>query len=312
MNWPEIRAWRRAARQQLLAARAAIAAPVREDLSRRLIERLQPVLKDRPDPISLYWPIKAEPDLKPLMRALDAAGVRVCLPVATKLGEPLSFRPWTKGTPMARGLWDIPIPADTTEVEPRTLIAPIVGYDGSGYRLGYGGGFFDRTLAKFGGAAEAIGIGYSMFRLATIHPQPHDIRMAAIVTETGTSGAEAAMPASEVCYLDESDPTYAGFDAPSEIAQKLAGLAGQLPPERHGLLDYVLWRLGGADAQSAAESPEALLDAVLPRVRDDAIHAALTALRASLVESPIGSPTGRAAAETTAKPGRGFPPPGKR
>jgi hypothetical protein len=120
------------------------------------------------------------------------------------------------------------------------------------------------------------------------------------------------MPASEVCYLDESDPTYAGFDAPSEIAQKLAGLAGQLPPERHGLLDYVLWRLGGADAQSAAESPEALLDAVLPRVRDDAIHAALTALRASLVESPIGSPTGRAAAETTAKPGRGFPPPGKR
>jgi 5-formyltetrahydrofolate cyclo-ligase len=287
VNWPEVRAWRRTARQKLLAARAATAAPVREDLSRRLIERLRPVLQDRPEPISFYWPIKAEPDLKPLMRALDAAGVRVCLPVAIKLGEPLSFRPWTKGTSMTRGLWDIPIPADPAEVKPRTLIAPIVGYDGESYRLGYGGGFFDRTLAKFAGSGEAIGIGYSMFRLPTIHPQPHDMRMATIVTEAGALPAGDAEPASAVCYLNESEPTYAGYDAPSEAAQKLAGLLRQLPPERLGLLDYVLWRLGGAvtEAAPSAETPSALLDQLLPRIRDDAIHAALTALRASVAEA---------------------------
>ena len=283
MNWPEVRAWRREARQKLLAARAAIAAPVREDLSRKLMARLQPLLQDRPHPISFYWPIKAEPDLKPLMRALDAAGIRVCLPVAIRLGEPLTFRPWTKGSRMERGLWDIPIPADPTEVEPRTLIAPIVGYDGAGYRLGYGGGFFDRTLAKFGDAA-AIGIGTSMFRLPTIHPQPHDIRMAAIVTEAGMVGGDGAAPASAVCYLNESDPRYAGFDTPDETAERLAGLMGHLPPERRGLLDYALWRLGAAarGAAPAAGSPTALLDQALPRIRDDAVHAALSALRSSL------------------------------
>lgn len=291
MNWPEVKAWRREARQKLVAARAAIAAPVRRDLSRQLIARLQPVLEGRPEPISFYWPIKAEPDLKPLMRALDAAGVRVCLPVAINLGEPLTFRPWTKGTPMVHGRWDIPIPADPAEVEPRTLIAPIVGYDGASYRLGYGGGFFDRTLAKFAGSGEAIGIGYSMFRLPTIHPQPHDVRMATIVTELGVLAAEgAADPASAVCYLNESEPTYAGFDAPAETARQLAGLSVQLPPERRGLLDYVLWRLGDAPVQAPApeESPAALLDRVLPRIKDDAIHAALTALRASLVETTTG------------------------
>lgn len=298
MNGPEVRAWRREARQKLLAARAAMTMAVREDLSRRLIEQLRPILMDRPAPISFYWPIKAEPDLKPLMRALDEAGIEVCLPVCIKLGEPLIFRHWTKGAKMERGFWDIPVPADPTEVQPRTLIAPIVGYDGAGYRLGYGGGFFDRTLAKFGDAAQAIGIGFSMFRLETIYPQPHDIRMAAIVTEAGILSGDAVSPASEVCYLNESDPTYAGFDAPSETARKLAALAGHLPPERRGLLDYVLWRLGGTasdrvgtnrvgtDVVPAAESPPALLDQVLPRVRDDAIHAAIAALRASIVEAP--------------------------
>jgi 5-formyltetrahydrofolate cyclo-ligase len=285
MNWPEVKAWRREARQKLLAARAAISVSVREDLSRRLTEQLRPMLQDRPQPISFYWPIKAEPDLKPLMRELDAAGVRVCLPVAIKLGEPLSFRPWTKGTRMARGLWDIPIPADIAEVEPKTLIAPIVGFDPAGYRLGYGGGFFDRTLAKFGDSA-AIGIGFSMFRLATIHPQPHDIRMAALVTEAGIVAGDAAAPASAVCYLNESDPAYAGFDTPAETAHQLAGLIGQLSPERRGLLDYVLWRLGGAsETAPAADSFATRLDQVLPRIRDDAIHAALAALRASVTES---------------------------
>jgi 5-formyltetrahydrofolate cyclo-ligase len=283
MNWPEVKAWRKEARQQMLAARAAMTMAVREDLSRRLIEQLRPVLQDRPAPISFYWPIKAEPDLKPLMRALDEAGIAVCLPVCIKLGEPLTFRRWTKGAKMERGFWDIPVPADPTEVQPRTLIAPIVGYDDASYRLGYGGGFFDRTLAKFGDAAVAIGIGFSMFRLATIHPQPHDIAMAAIVTETGMVARESART-SKVCYLNEADAAYAGFATETEIAAALGALRQALPPERTALVDYALWQLG-ADAPplpDRAAPPEEILATLLPRIRDDTLHATLAALRMTI------------------------------
>ncbi len=283
MNWPEVKAWRKEARQKILAARAAMTMAVREDLSRRLIEQLKPVLQGRPGPISFYWPIKAEPDLKPLMRALDEAGSEVCLPVCIKLGEPLSFRRWTKGAKMERGFWDIPVPADPTEIRPRTLIAPIVGYDGTGYRLGYGGGFFDRTLAELGDAAAAIGIGFSMFRLETIHPQPHDIAMAAIVTETGVL-ADRQASASAVCYLDEADAAYAGFATETEIAAALSNLRDSLPPERQGLSDYALWQLGAvaSPVPDRGKASLASLEALLPRIRDNTMHATLAALRGTL------------------------------
>jgi 5-formyltetrahydrofolate cyclo-ligase len=282
-HWPEIKAWRRAARQRMLAARAATTMAAREDLSHRLIEQLRPILKGRPAPVSFYWPIKAEPDLKPLMRELDEAGIEVCLPVCIKLGEPLAFRRWTKGAKMERGFWDIPVPADPAEVQPRTLIAPIVGFDGAGYRLGYGGGFFDRTLAKFGDSSAAIGIGFSMFRLATIHPQAHDIPMTAIVTETGLVAREAAARTSEVCYADEAPDAYAGFATKSEIADALGGLRLAVPPERQALIDYALWQLGiEATPRPERGSPQAILAALLPRVRDDTLHATLAALHATL------------------------------
>jgi 5,10-methenyltetrahydrofolate synthetase len=285
LDWPEVRAWRRAARTKMLAARAALGSAVRQDLSQRLAARLKPVLAGRPQPISLYWPIKAEPDLRPLMRALDAEGIAVCLPVAVKLGEPLRFRPWRKGCRMERGFWDIPVPATTEEVEPHTLIAPIVGYDGEGYRLGYGGGFFDRTLAKFAARSQAIGIGYSMFRIPTIHPQPHDIGMSAIVTESDTFIDTPPRPSSAVCYMDEAGNDYAGFDSDEEIAAELARIRPALPPERVALVDYALWRLGVEPAvgEAIAETNAgAELSALLPRIRDDALHATISALRDSL------------------------------
>jgi 5-formyltetrahydrofolate cyclo-ligase len=288
MDWPEIRAWRKQARQKMLAARAAIAQPARAALSQHLIAQLKPVLEGRPPPISFYWPIKAEPDLRPLMRELDAADVAVCLPVATKLGEPLRFRPWRRGCPMERGFWDIPVPATPEEIEPRTLIAPIVGFDPQGYRLGYGGGFFDRTLEKYGPEARAIGIGYSMFELKTIHPQPHDVRMSAIVTERARflTDARVSPPSSEVCYATEVDAAYAGFADDAEIAAGLSGLRGDLAPERAALVDYILWRLGtsrDAAPNGSGGMPRERLTQLLPRVRDDVLHAALSALRDSLV-----------------------------
>jgi 5-formyltetrahydrofolate cyclo-ligase len=286
MDWPEVKIWRRTAREKILAARAAIALPIRQTMARRLMERLREVLKDRPGPISFYWPIKAEPDLRPLMQELDAAGVALCLPVATKLGEPLTFRPWRKGAPMIRGFWNIPVPATDEVVHPRTLIAPFVGYDGLSYRLGYGGGFFDRTLAKYGAGAQAIGIGWSMFRLKTIQPRPHDIRMTTIVTQTGAMLQDDVRAASEVCYIGEADAVYAGYDTPAETAVALESLRGAIPPERVGLLDYALWRLDESpDAPPAAATrpPSEVLAGILPRIRDDALHASIAALHASLL-----------------------------
>jgi 5,10-methenyltetrahydrofolate synthetase len=283
MEWPEVKAWRRQTRDRIMAARAAIALQVRQTMARRLIEHLRTALEDRPDPISFYWPIKAEPDLRPLMEELDAAGVRVCLPVCIKLGLPLTFRPWKKGCAMVRGFWNIPVPAAEEEIQPRTLIAPFVGYDGGRYRLGYGGGFFDRTLAQYGAESSAIGIGWSMFRLKTIQPQPHDIRMSSIVTQTGPMTQEVR-GASEVCYLNEADAAYAGYDSPAEIAAALESLRGAIAPERTGLLDYALWRLDASPAPAdPAKSPTELLGALLPRIRDDALHATVSALQASLL-----------------------------
>ena len=147
------------------------------------MERLHPILKEAEPPISFYWPFRGEPDLRPLMRALAADGIALALPVGKKLGEPLTFRPWAPGCDMARGVWDIPIPATDLEILPRTIIAPVVGFDAALYRLGYGGGFFDRTFAAMASRPLKIGIGYAEARIPTIFPQPHDVPMDVIVTD---------------------------------------------------------------------------------------------------------------------------------
>jgi 5,10-methenyltetrahydrofolate synthetase len=137
--------------------------------------------------ISGYWPIKGEADLRPWLTALDAAGAKVALPVVVTKGAPLVFRRWQPGMAMERGDWNIPVPPANAEVlRPDLSLAPLVGWDGDGYRLGYGGGYFDRTLAALGADRPVIiGVGLQSARLSTIFPQWHDIRMSVIVTEVG-------------------------------------------------------------------------------------------------------------------------------
>jgi 5-formyltetrahydrofolate cyclo-ligase len=132
--------------------------------------------------VSVYWPIKAEPDLRPWMNVASERGVRIVLPVAIALGQPLVFREWRPNTRMARGLWKIPYPTDSAEIVPSVVIAPVVGFDKNCFRLGYGGGFFDRTLARFAATPLVIGVGYPDALLSTIFPQAYDIPMDCIVT----------------------------------------------------------------------------------------------------------------------------------
>ena len=113
---------------------------------------------------------------------MSERGVRVALPVAVALGQPLMFREWRPNARLARGLWKIPYPADGAEVVPTVVIAPLVGFDKACFRLGYGGGFFDRTLAGFDAAPLVIGVGYAGALIPTIFPQPHDIPMDWVLT----------------------------------------------------------------------------------------------------------------------------------
>jgi 5,10-methenyltetrahydrofolate synthetase len=104
----------------------------------------------------------------------------------TEKGRPLIFRVWKTGDPLEKGIWNIPIPSTGEPVLPDIVISPIVGIDPNRYRLGYGGGFFDRTLAAMPRKPLVIGIGYELQRIPTIYPQPHDIPMDKIVTEATT------------------------------------------------------------------------------------------------------------------------------
>jgi 5,10-methenyltetrahydrofolate synthetase len=99
--------------------------------------------------------------------------------------KPLIFKSWKQGEKLDRGIWNIPIPAEGRQMLPDIVISPLVGFDPRLYRLGYGGGFFDRTLAAHPGKPLVIGVGYLSQHIATIHPQPHDIPMTRIITEKG-------------------------------------------------------------------------------------------------------------------------------
>jgi 5-formyltetrahydrofolate cyclo-ligase len=178
--------WRRAERKRHLDARMALPLSDRVARDRQIAATLTQTIGNAEGlTVSAYWPIRCEPDLRPLLAELTAAGAICALPVVVERGRPLEFRAWSYGERLERGIWNIPVPAAGTRVEPDVLLAPVVAFDRDCYRLGYGGGYFDRSLAALRKAYRVIGVGYSMAGIRTIYPQPHDVRMHAIVTELG-------------------------------------------------------------------------------------------------------------------------------
>lgn len=190
-NWQEIRLWRKSERARLIAARMALRGEARAHHNAAITRALQPLLNPE-IVIGFYWPIRGEYDARKLVAALIERGARAAMPVVVQKGAPLVFRNWHPDARMENGFWDIPVPAEDNRVIPTTLLVPLVGFDERGYRLGYGGGYYDRTLASFPTRPLAIGVGYELARLETIYPQSHDIPMSMIVTEgrvlRGTAG----------------------------------------------------------------------------------------------------------------------------
>lgn len=179
----DVARWRKAERERLLELRLKLPMAYRESETQAIAARLDEIVPQSPGTlVSTYWPIRAEPDLRPWMRAAVAKGLRVALPVALAVGQPLVFREWREDAVMTRGLWNIPYPADGAVVIPEFILAPLVGHDPACYRLGYGGGFFDRTLAAIRSKRLVIGVGFAQAAIPTIFPQPHDIAMDLIIT----------------------------------------------------------------------------------------------------------------------------------
>jgi 5,10-methenyltetrahydrofolate synthetase len=193
-NRQQIMAWRREERQRLLDARLRMPVADRQQASTHIIGRLDALWRaaGRLTPgtiVSAYWPLRGEPDLRPWLGELHAQGLVCLLPVVVQKGEPLQFRRWSPGCAMEKGFWNIPVPADPATFTPQLLIAPVVGFDRQCYRLGYGGGYFDRTLALLQSRQRAFhvaGVGYSEAEIPSIQPLDHDIALQAIVTEKET------------------------------------------------------------------------------------------------------------------------------
>lgn len=187
----DVARWRRGERTRLREARLALGVAARAEVGKAIASHLHDFLQTRFNGakgqiFSAYWPIKGEPDLRPLMNGLHASGVTIALPIVETKAAPLVFRRWTPETKMVRGDWNIPVPPpEADELTPDITLAPLMGWDDQGYRLGYGGGYFDRTLAVLSPRPTTIGIGFQTAQLATIYPQPHDIALDFILTEAG-------------------------------------------------------------------------------------------------------------------------------
>jgi 5,10-methenyltetrahydrofolate synthetase len=186
LEWRVVAIWRKAERERLIAARLALPAETRAGFAMRIAAALDAAIGDpRGRVVSLYWPFRGEPDLRPWLASLVERGGGVALPVVVEKAQPLVFRSYRPGDPLEKGVWNIPIPARAETIVPDIVIAPLVGFDPSKYRLGYGGGFFDRTLAALPARPLVIGVGYDIQAIPTIHARSHDIPMDVIVTETG-------------------------------------------------------------------------------------------------------------------------------
>jgi len=173
-------------REQLLAARATLDKDERERAQTAIGTHLVAALADLPPgTLAAYWPIRGEPELAAAWAQLRALGWQLCLPVVVQTAAPLVFRAWDGTPPTALDACRLRVPApDAPEVQPTVLTMPCLGFDAHGHRLGYGGGYYDRTLAQAAPGVQRIGIAFEL-QACTFAVDAHDLRMHRLVTERG-------------------------------------------------------------------------------------------------------------------------------
>lgn len=184
-NWDEVRDWRKRTREILIAGRLALGVSVLLKKGERAKQNMLAAVDLRQYPtLGIYWSMRGEIDVRDIARRHIEAGGSVALPVVVEKAAPVEFWQWTPGMGMKRGVWNIPVPMKREVLTPDACIVPLVGFDGEKYRLGYGGGYYDRTLAAMARRAFCVGLGYAEAQLPSIFPQSHDIPMNIIVTDS--------------------------------------------------------------------------------------------------------------------------------
>lgn len=172
-------------RREATARRRELVAP--DDAARLLIDNLLGAgAIPEGATVSGFWPIGGEIDLTPVLRALAARGHEIALPVVVGRDQPLVFRAWRDGDEMSEGPWGIREPLESApEIAPRVLLAPLLAFDRAGYRLGYGGGFYDRSLAmlRAGGDVTAIGAAWAGQEVPVVPHDAHDQPLDWMLTE---------------------------------------------------------------------------------------------------------------------------------
>ena len=170
-------------RRDLRAARDALTDRTQREAG--LLARIEQWLATaRVSRLAFFWPTRAEPDLSALVaRWLQADRSRIAaLPVIE--GELLRFAPWSPGAMLVSGPFDVQIPNTEQRTDPELLLIPCVGIDRLRYRLGYGGGYYDRTLASLSPRPITVGVGFDCARIESIDPKPHDLQLDVAMTES--------------------------------------------------------------------------------------------------------------------------------
>jgi 5,10-methenyltetrahydrofolate synthetase len=193
MPGADVKAWKAELRRELLDRRQAVSEADRQRWNARITQHLLDGFAQLAQmTVGIYWPYKGEIDPRHAMRHFRDRGATAALPEVLQKAAPLQFRRWWPGVAMGRGVYDIPVPQGTEVVQPQVLIMPPVGFDAAGFRLGYGGGFYDRTIASATPRPLTIGLAYELSRVDSIHPQAFDLAMDYVVTERGIFPTQAS------------------------------------------------------------------------------------------------------------------------
>lgn len=191
---PDFAAKRKHLREHALKLRQALPVERREVMTGQLARHLDALMQTlAPRSLGFCWPYRAEPDLRDWVQAwlTGGSGRIAALPVVVERHAPMVFRRWIPGVPMALDRHGIPHPAEGEALVPEVLLVPLNAFDDRGYRLGYGGGYFDRTLAASAPRPAAIGVGLDRMQVSGFRPEPHDVPMTFIVTESRLVSAGA-------------------------------------------------------------------------------------------------------------------------
>lgn len=133
--------------------------------------------------VGFFWPVRGEPDLREALAGWLAAEPHRLAALPVVAGETLEFHQWNPESLVQPGAFGIPVPAHGRVVQPDCLLIPCVAFDQARYRLGYGGGYYDRTYATLAPWPLAVGVAFEATRVESIDPQPHDMRLDVVLTD---------------------------------------------------------------------------------------------------------------------------------